>query len=142
MIRAVLILLLLVPSALTAAPVPKEIRKEGTREGVWKLLKIDLPGGGASTGMTHNWVIDAKDDVSFSGPQERSAEIRFRLTFDPAAKHCDYKTPSMATPYLGVYELDGDSLKIAIDFGGGPRPKALGAPGAYTYNFRRVKDSK
>ena len=141
MIRT-LALLAFSASAATAAPVPKEL-KAPVREGAWKLLKIDLPDGGASTGMTHCWVINAKDEVSFRGPQEPSDEIRFRLIFDPAAKHCDYKTASMAVPHRGIYELDGDTLKLAIDFNGGPRPKDFSvAPNVYTYTFRRVGDSK
>jgi len=130
-------------SAVVAAPVPKELAKASIREGTWKLMKIDMPSGATSTGMTHSWVIDANGDVIFRGPQETSEEIRFRLTFDPAAKHCDYRTPTMTAPYRGIYELDRDDLKIAIDFNGGPRPKDFSvAPNVYTYTFQRVGDSK
>jgi uncharacterized protein (TIGR03067 family) len=141
MIRA-LALLAFTATAATAAPVPKEL-KASVREGTWKLMKIDLPAGGVSTGMTHCWIINAKDEVSFRGPQEPSDEIRFRLIFDPAAKHCDYKTASMPVPHKGIYELAGDDLRIAIDFSGGLRPKDFSvAPNVYTYTFRRDGNSK
>ncbi len=141
MIRA-LILLAVSASLATAAPVPKEL-KAPVRAGTWKLLMIHAPTGVPATAMTHCWVIDPNDEVSFRGPQETSDEIRFRLIFDPAAKHCDYKTKSMPAPNQGIYELAGDDLKIAIDFNGGPRPKDFSvAPNVYTYTFRRVGDSK
>ena len=142
MIRAMIVFAVSASMA-TAAPVPKEVRKEASREGAWKLLKVESVAGGISTGMTHCWVIDARDEVSFSGPNERSDEKRFRLIFDPAAKYCDYQTASMKVPYSGIYELDRDALKLAIDFNGGPRPKAFATGGGvYIYSFQRVKDSK
>ncbi len=143
MIRAVAVMgCIFAISEVAAAPVPKEVAKASVRAGTWMLVKIDLPDGGVSTGMTHSWVIDAQGDVIFRGPQEKSEEIRFRLTFDPAAKHCDYRTPRMTDPYRGIYELDRDTLRIAIDFNGGPRPTGFSKPPAYTYHFHRVKESK
>ena len=140
MIRA-FVLLMCSAAFAAAAPIPKELRKEASREGAWKLVKIDLPGGGQSTGMTHNWVLNAKDEVIFRGPQEHSDEIRFRLAFDPKTKHLDFLRG--AEVHKGLYEHEGDSLKLSINFSGGDRPKDVSPTnGSYTYHFQRVKDTK
>ena len=140
--RRALLLLACTATMASAAPVPKELAKVPSREGAWKLMKIDMPGGGTSTGMTHSWVLNAKDEVSFRGPQERSEEIRFRLVFDEKSKDLEFRRGTEL--YLGVYELEGDSLKLCINFtASGPRPKDIAAGGtAYIYCFQRVKDSK
>ena len=48
----------------------------------------------------------------------------------------------MTAPFQGIYELDRDTLRIAIDFGGGPRPTGFVKTRAHTYNFQRVRESK
>ncbi len=138
--------LLALPSALLAAPVPKEVKKEKT-EGTWQMESLTAFGRPVNLGAGGlHWTIDADGNMkSHNGPVVLEAARSFiRLAFDPESKTVEYKNVSAnakGSSSPGVYELAGDSLKICCNIKGTAiRPTTVdGGPDVYLWTFKRVK---
>ncbi len=139
-------------SALVAAPVPKEkpkVKDEDAILGTWQLDKLDGGDGGAALRpeeLARVTMTFKKGGKLFrtgnSGPgEDRDTDY----TLDPAAKPktLDYKKAGDKEPVVGIYELDGDTLRWCSS-GGTTRPTEIKADGMgmVVLTFKRVKDEK
>jgi uncharacterized protein (TIGR03067 family) len=144
------------PALLVAAPVPKDKEKLKDEEailGTWKIEKFDTGGGpgGPPPGEVDKirFVFEKDGKMKFvGGPGGEDAATTYKL--DPTAK---VKTLdlTMTRPgsgpqtALGIYEIDGDTLKWCMAEGANKaRPEELKANGKGTVvvTFTRVKDEK
>lgn len=144
MMRIAALLLLAISSTLIAAPVPKEVKKEEKTEGTWQLESLSAFGRPAGLGGIQYWTLDAEGYVTTHqtpAPPENAVK-HLQLAFEPKTKAVDYKyTNGNNTGYPGMYELDGDTLKICCNLKGtGVRPTTVDAGSdVYLWTFKRVK---
>jgi uncharacterized protein (TIGR03067 family) len=145
------------PALLVAAPIPKDkekVKDDDAIQGTWKADKFDNGGGpgGPPPGELEKirFVFEKEGKFKIAGgPNGESIGGTFKL--DPAAK---VKTIDLIlTPpggekpetMLGLYELDGDTLKLCITNGPGKdRPAELKTDGMAiaVITFTRVKEDK
>ncbi len=103
--RAVTLLAMLCTSA-TAAPVPKELKKQGSIVGVWKIESFSTGGVANEVGDTETeWTIDENFALTHNS-------IRTQLKIDTVTKEIDW---CMGISILcGRYEVRGDRLTICL----------------------------
>ena len=145
MIRFAPLAILLSAPTLLAAPVPKELKANGSTVGTWMLVRPDAQNPGQFVPGNQYWIIDAECGVIFGATPTPAAAAKPSEIFkmDPATKEVDHFTPGNATrSYMGMYELKGDELTICLNLGGQIRPKTLQDPGLTTWHLRRVKGTK
>lgn len=137
--------LLAFSSALAAAPVPREIKKEEKFEGTWQIESTVAFGRLVNVGAANqHWTLDAEGNMkSHNGPvAPDNARSYIQLVIDSKAKTLDYKYTQQGNPtYPGVYELTGDTLKVCCNLKGtGTRPTtAESGPDVYLWTLKRVK---
>jgi len=136
MLRALAILLLAAPLAF-AAPVPKELKRgDETRIlGTWDMVAYSMAGG-PPTPQTVKWRLEPGGQAFILDPNEIA--IRCKLHGGSSPKGFDRNWPNSS--HLGLYELDGDTLKVVIaSAGGSARPAEL-KPGldVIYFEFRRA----
>jgi uncharacterized protein (TIGR03067 family) len=105
-----------------AAPGPKDKEKPAPKlEGVWAVEKIEGKGDKEIANVTFTFTADK---VSIrEGAKERAEEAEY--TTDAAKKpaHIDIRPGKGADKTIpGIYEIDGDTLKICFSGDGGTRP--------------------
>lgn len=144
------------PALLIAAPIPKDKEKakdEDTILGTWKIEKFDAGGGpgGPPPGEVDKirFVFEKDGKMKFvGGPGGDGAVTTYKI--DPTAK---VKTLDLTITRpgdkpqtaLGIYELDGDTLKWCMAEGtNAARPEEMKASGkgVVVVTFTRVKDEK
>lgn len=143
-------------SALVAAPVPKDKEKtkdEDAIQSTWKADKFENAGapGGPPPGELEKirFVFEKDGKLRVTGGPSGD-EMTGTYKLDPAAKlkaiDMVVKDPSgREHTALGVYELDGDTLKLCFSDGDNkPRPEELkpDGKGVAVVTFTRVKDEK
>ncbi len=147
---------LVIPALLVAAPVPKDKEKVKDDEailGTWKIEKFDNgggPGAPPQSDIDKMRFVFEKDGVlrMTGGPGGEDMKGTFKL--DPAAKPKAIDlvmSPPGHQPdtLLGLYELDGDTLKLCITSGPSKvRPEQIKADGKdiAVVTFTRVKEEK
>ena len=144
MIRLATVALLLATTAGLAAPVPKEVRKCDSLNGVWEVTSIEIFGRPGAIPMKQRWKIENNAiTVEQSVP---NAAARFlppiAIKVNGAAKppSLDYNTGA-AMPRAAIYEVDGDTLKIMMNMRGAERPKDMKPDdSSVLYVFKRVKE--
>jgi uncharacterized protein (TIGR03067 family) len=146
------------PALLVAAPVPKDKEKPKDEDailGTWKPDKFDNgggPGGPAPGELDKMRFVFEKDGVLrvTGGPGGEEMKGTFRLDPTAKVKALDLVVTEpggngQVQTILGVYELDGDTLKLC--FGEGPkqpRPEEVKADGkrVAVVTFSREKVEK
>jgi uncharacterized protein (TIGR03067 family) len=129
-----------------AAPVPKEKEKVKDEDGVLGVWAVDTfdygeiggPPQAEAAKMRMTFKKEGKLVLALGGePQDASYKL------DPTAKP---KGIDLSSPALGIYELDGDTLKLCLSQGPSQaRPtefKADGKRGVLVITLKRVKDEK
>ncbi len=103
--RTLFLLALLCTSA-TAAPVPKEVKKQERLVGAWKLESVTFGGVANEVGATETeWKIDENFALTHN-------YIQTQLKIDTVTKEIDW---SMGESILrGRYEVSGDQLTICL----------------------------
>jgi len=137
MLRSIVLLLLLAP-LVSAAPVPKELKRGGDDQailGTWDMV-LHSNGGGPPTPQAVKWEL-GKDGQAFIINPNRIA-ITYKLHQATSPKSFDWNWPGAS--HMGLYELKGDTLKVVImSAGGAARPTELKpAEGAIYCEFQRV----
>ena len=126
-----LFLLALFSAAATAAPVPKEIRKQEKLAGLWKLESVTISGMASTVGANDtDWTFGENATLIRSSSQKEAAQNKIQLTIDTTTKELEW--PSGGSPYLGRYEISGDRLTICLSMQNVPRPVKL-EPNAQNY---------
>ena len=129
-------ILLIVP-LIAAAPVPKDLKAEAPPlAGAWKLTAITIGGRAAGGNLDAVWRFDG-DSYTVEHPVGSTSVARAFKT-DPKASPARFEFGTEGTQ-LGVYEVKGDALAIAIGVSPGTRPAKVTAPDAIVYSFTRVK---
>ena len=122
MLRSLVILLFAAPLAF-AAPVPKELKRgDETRIlGTWDMVAHSMRGG-PPTPQTVKWRLEPGGQAFILNPTEIA--IGYKLHGGSFPKGFDWNWPGSS--HLGLYELDGDTLKVVIaSTGGSARPTEL-----------------
>ncbi len=140
MLRSLAILLFATPLAL-AAPVPKELKRsdEGAIVGTWRVVRYSAYNEERVLPVTL-WRFDGAGKGQFSNHQSRQ-DMTYTLIPTENAKSpngFDYRWDHFMMK--GLYRLDGDTLKIALNNDGGKVRAAELAPGPNTWywEFERV----
>lgn len=125
-------------AAAGAAPVPKMKAKRPDAEafvGTWEAM---VPGPGGQPWEKATWVIDEKLALRIESPEVGGRFTPWPLTLSPE------QTPKGIDlgKFKGIYELDGDEIRVAYRVSG-DRPSTVDpAPGVHTYTLRRVEPKK
>lgn len=136
------------PALLVAAPVPKDkekVKDEDAIVGTWAIDQFDFGGDKPPAEAKEIKFVFAKEGKfsMVNGPKERG-DGTFKL--DPAAKVKTMDITLDGMTMLAIYELDGDTLKMAIpDKPNSPRPEAFVANAKErlaVVTFKRVKEEK
>ena len=119
--RLTLAALALLAGTTAAAPVPKAIKRKPADGaeivGLWVTRPADTTG----------WVFRGDGTAGVGDPVNPSCKAIYKLDPAQTPKHLDWSQDGGKTWYLGIYEVDGDVLKINFGGGGsGIRPTVLG----------------
>lgn len=136
MLRSLMALLSAAPLAF-AAPVPKELKcgDETRILGTWDMVAHSIAGG-PPTPQTVKWRLGPGGQAFILNPNE--TPIGYKLHGGTQPKGFDWNWPGSS--HLGLYELDGDTLKVVIaSTGGSVRPTEL-KPGSDVHycEFKRA----
>ena len=106
-------------SVLVAAPVPKALKRGSDAEGIvgaWE----------ESPNAKSFWVFFADGMAGVGDPVNPQLKALYSIDPSQTPKHLDWSQDGGKSWYLGVYELDGDTLKISFGGGGnGIRPPTV-----------------
>jgi uncharacterized protein (TIGR03067 family) len=109
-------------SAVLAAPVPKEKGKEKLKDedaivGTWRVVEIDY-GGGQKLLPDHakqsRYTFGENGAFSITDPRQPTANFTFKLDPSSKPKAMDWIVNGQPLSILGLYELDGDTLKFCM----------------------------
>lgn len=137
--RSALLLATVVVTAVTAAPVPKQLKAKHPPDperfvGKWDVVRTELNGQPLAT-HAKLWTIDA--GLKMKSFHDSGQVLNWALKLDPS------KSPSEidVSSYKGIYEFDGDEVRIAYTLGGA-RPATFDAkPDVYLEVLRRATDT-
>ena len=131
MMRFVFVGLLVFTGALHAAPVPKELKKAFKPEGTWEMISIDSYGNKLNFGAGLHWTLDEKGNMIGhvgAAPPSPAPKSSLQFTFHAEDKTVEYRANNGQRVCLGVYEFDGDTLKICCNLRGDARPRPSPRP--------------
>lgn len=134
--RTCLVLTILTPLAV-AAPVPKELKSGDEQRilGTWDMVGHSM-GGGPVTPQTVKWRLEPGGQAFIMNPGDTA--IAYKIHTETEPKGFDWNWPTSSHP--GLYQLDGDMLKVVITTGNSTaRPKELKpGPNVIYCEFKRV----
>ena len=142
--RLALLSLMLAASALSAAPVPKELKTQATTVGTWRLGALDPKDRTVRPAGEQYWIIDADGGVIFTGAPARptGAKPTEIFKFDPKTGEVDHNlVGGNQKTLLGRYELRDDLLTISLSSSGQARSESA-SEGNYVGHLQRVKETK
>ncbi|HEV3145655.1 MAG TPA: TIGR03067 domain-containing protein [Gemmataceae bacterium] len=140
-----------------AEPKDDQVKAELKKlEGTWQMVTEERDG--VSRKVPDRWFIKGnRYTVSLNGTDFK-AQVEYQITIDPTKKPKQIETamemkdivtkkPYLGTPLIGIYEINGDTLRICYEFYNHRevprgRPDSFAAPkGSNTllYTFKRVK---
>jgi uncharacterized protein (TIGR03067 family) len=135
--RPAALLCLVVVLTAAAAPVPKALKRPVPDPerfvGGWDVLRTELDGQPLTTHATV-WAIDA--DLNMKSHHPSGQVLTWALRLDPSRSPKQIDVGS----YKGIYEFDGDEVRIAYTLGG-DRPATFDAkPDVYVETLRRAAE--
>ncbi|MHB0958920.1 MAG: DUF2314 domain-containing protein [Pirellulaceae bacterium] len=110
----------------------------GNREliGTWSVVSIDV-GAGADPKSGFQLEV-TKTAIRFVAPNGSTKTMGQIHRIDPTATPCEIDLQNNGLIGLGIYELDGDSLKLIVRSPGAERPKELkGSSNGMLFTLRR-----
>ena len=142
MLRFAPLLPLLLCSSALAAPIPKaKVKDSEAVLGQWTVVELLRNGNVLDKGLAGAVATIGKDALTIAVPKQTPDDVlAYRL--DAEEKHIDLTqlNPDPGPTMKGLYELDGDTLFIAV---GSERPSvAKGGPGIVFFKLRRIKEEK
>lgn len=122
-----------------AAPVPKQLKKQPPDPerfvGEWEVLRTELDGE-ELTGHAKLWTIEADLKMKTHHPSGQVLNWRLKIAPDTSPKEIDVSSNK------GIYEFDGDDIRIAYTLGG-DRPTTFDPkPDVYVEVIRRKEKGK
>lgn len=139
--RSALILVVTV-GTLSAAPIPKELKKPDDAKavlGTWVAHTLD---GKPGKPHTHTFVFepDGKCHTLYGGDQRSDWTYTLDLTTTPKRMKWVAAGAGRGTPFDCAYEVSGDTFKLAFLTGNNKSPEKLEPGGGYTlYEMKREK---
>ena len=138
--------LLIVFVPISAAPVPKESKRTDEHKllGTWEVVRYSCYGQDQVLTKRVQWQLDADGKgalINANGRQEREYKL-LPAESAKSPKGFDYSWDSFKMK--GLYRLDGDTLKIALNNDGGKVRAAELAPGkdVWYWEFKRFASEK
>jgi uncharacterized protein (TIGR03067 family) len=148
--RACLLILLISPLAF-AAPIPKDRKK--SQEGIvgsWTVVKLDRPGLQGRVMLARNlrWIFKEDGSMAIQQGEPNSGVVTpdYSYKVDPnrSPGHFEFQynaNGGVGQPNLGLYQIDGDTLKIAYSLGGNERPQDFDSlQNGIIYTFTRTTE--
>ena len=124
-----------------AAPVPKELKKtdDSAILGTWDMV-VHSNNGGQGGPQPVKWRLEPEGKAFIMNPND--TPIGFKLHPEMSPKGFDWKWPN--TLHMGLYELNGDTLKVVISSGASTeRPTELKpGPNVIYCEFKRAAEGK
>jgi uncharacterized protein (TIGR03067 family) len=143
--RFALLVAVAVTLPLSAAPVPKAVKKKADAQAILGRWQGGLAGNGRGDTTTH--VFRFGDDRTCGitntpgGGRESGAE--YELHPDRSPRQMTWWNGSERTEWRCVYELDGDTLKVAFVHKGTDLPADTSPrAGVTVYELKRLTDDK
>jgi uncharacterized protein (TIGR03067 family) len=129
-------------AALAAAPAP-EVKDQDRIQGTWKVVRLIVNGEDLPPEVIGKGQLIFKDDKLTFKDGDRTKDATFTLDPKKTPPAIDLREPGKDGKVLrGIYQLDGDDLKICIPFFGEERPKefaSLTGSRHGLYTLRREK---
>ncbi len=145
--RPLVILAALLISPLLAAPVPKapKVKDDEVIVGVWKVEALDTGGGkflDPDQIAKTRFYFDEKGRYFFDTPTPLALGGKFKI--DPTAKAKTFEFAFDDQTLRGLYELDGETLKLCWNQTDGSLPTEFKADGkgVLVWTLKRAKDEK
>ncbi len=132
-------IVLLLAAVAIAAPVPKGMKKAKRPDaelfvGAWEM--VEGPGGA----QLYVWTFDEGLTMWSKAVGSEGPGSRWVVTITPDTSPKEMELTSDRTRYEGIYEIDGDEIRIVY---GGNRPTAFEGKGKLNYTvLRRVPEKK
>ena len=121
------LLVILIGGLLLGADAPKSANKDHKQiRGIWKVVTSEKNGKKEKTKFTHPKQIIKADKITFLGPDGKERldfYLSYKLDTTKNPKHIDMTNEMTMQTVLGIYTLDGDSLRICAAPPGVDRPK-------------------
>src|SRR5262245_55020919 len=141
-------LVLLMVTVAGPNPLPEtDLRKELEKlQGAWQLVSAEADGKKAPQEQIKNVrvVIRGEKHTVFFGDKVVAREIAFQIDITKKPKAVDDLLPT-GQRILGIYELQGDTLRSCVAPAGKERPTRFSAEAGSGHTlrvFRRVSDAK
>jgi uncharacterized protein (TIGR03067 family) len=132
---------------LVLLPVADEKKSDMDRlQGTWVMESLEVEGKLVPEERIKGTTLTIKDDRYITKVKEKSHEVMFKLDPKEKPKHIDMyfpDDPNVPKLAKGIYELDGDMLKICrAQAPGEDRPREFvteGATGRFIVTWKRQK---
>ena len=133
--------LLLSAALVFAAPVPKEVKKKNDEQlilGTWDMI-AHSNNGGPATPQTVKWRLEPDGKAFIMNPSDTA--ITYKIHPELSPKGFDWQWPTSL--HMGLYALEGDTLKVVITSGASKvRPTELKpGPDVIYCEFKRLGDT-
>ncbi len=139
----------MVVGLLLGADSPKDDGKKDQErlQGTWKAVTVEAGGKLQDEGEEHRLIFSG-DEFSIKKGEETMIKGKFRIDSSKKPKEIDMefiKTKRenlKGKTALGIYDLDGDTLKWCWNQPGGERPKEFSSQAAYVHLLVTLKREK
>jgi uncharacterized protein (TIGR03067 family) len=113
-----------VGSVAVAAPVPKALKKPATDPliGEWREMTADSNGQSTGQATGYIWRFEAEGIASVHWPDGTVVTAEYRLDRTLSPHRYDWNLPRHNARFVGVFEVDGDTLRTATTAAGRERP--------------------
>ena len=127
----------------TAAPVPKAVKRAESIVGEWREVTPAPDGQPTESATGYTWRFEADLSAAVVWPDGTLIPAEYRLDPEGVVKGYDWTLTRHNTRFVGVYELSGDVLRTATVSAGKERPTEV-KPGANVEyrTYVRVKPGK
>jgi uncharacterized protein (TIGR03067 family) len=136
------VMILLVAAGVRAADAKKELEKF---QGSWLVVKLEIKGNVVPDEELKKFKLTFAAEKVTIKADEQSIEASFKI--DPAQKpgHIEFTNlegEDKGKTMLGIYEFDGEQLKICVNDNGKDRPKEFASPADSEITLLVIKKEK
>lgn len=141
-----ILLLFAITSGTVAAPIPKEVKVGSDAQrilGKWQTEFLSSSGTDKqlNTSSRFRFEVDGKCTILHGSDNERDSDSEFTLDMSSNPRRMKWLQGTGKQVWQCLYELDGDSLKIAFINAGTPVPDLIDpAQNATIYYLKRIKE--
>ncbi len=141
--RRFALLLMCVTFPVVAAPVPKAVKKKADAQLILGKWQGGLAGGGRSASHVFRFGDDGKCGITNTPGNSRESGAEYELHPDKSPRQMTWWNGPERTEWRCVYDLDGDTLKVAFVHAGTDLPADTSPrAGVTVYELKRLTDDK